>query len=421
MAQHWTTNTPSADPFDAASNFFRGAPDVASIFLRDFLGGTPQFPMGPSPAFPFDASGSQGAPGAPPFGAPAPTHDSVPPASRSAISRLPDVSVTKDDLADEANSTCCICIDDFEIHERVTRLPCGHLFHRCCVEDWLQKHCTCPVCRYELPTSDPGFEQGRQDRMQQQRPRYRKRALERKSAHELKRLASAVGADTRGCLEKSDLVARLVESDRIEIIEETPAASTHEAQASEAGPSAPFADAEQFSPPEPTSYPASDAAADAAGVHCAVSSTASTYSTSFTASTASTASTTSTASTATDAHGHVESFKTELGKLSVSDLKQLMRSMGGLSLESCFEKAEMVEQILNAGTMQDHTRHSPGEARTSSTAPQGPGMVSLDELNHMPIRELKSMMRRLDVDFTSCIEKAEMVRRLLASGKVALC
>jgi hypothetical protein len=54
-----------------------------------------------------------------------------PPAATSSLAALPTVAVTEKDLADEANSTCCVCIDDFVLGEKATRLPCGHLFHRC--------------------------------------------------------------------------------------------------------------------------------------------------------------------------------------------------------------------------------------------------------------------------------------------------
>jgi hypothetical protein len=45
---------------------------------------------------------------------------------------------------------------DLEEGERVTVLPCGHPFHKGCVEPWLiHKSALCPICKQSiLPTGD---------------------------------------------------------------------------------------------------------------------------------------------------------------------------------------------------------------------------------------------------------------------------
>ncbi|KNC83984.1 hypothetical protein SARC_03804 [Sphaeroforma arctica JP610] len=56
---------------------------------------------------------------------------------------------------------CAICMGDECAHDAprvVTGLPCGHEFHRECVRRWLQNSKTCPICRYELPDSEPGLD-----------------------------------------------------------------------------------------------------------------------------------------------------------------------------------------------------------------------------------------------------------------------
>ena len=48
---------------------------------------------------------------------------------------------------------CSICSRDFEHGERLTRLPCSseHTFHRDCIEGWLTRQGTCPLCRSRQP------------------------------------------------------------------------------------------------------------------------------------------------------------------------------------------------------------------------------------------------------------------------------
>lgn len=47
---------------------------------------------------------------------------------------------------------CPICYEC--MHTRITKLKCGHTFHKKCIDRWAEEHCTCPYCRqrfrYEL-------------------------------------------------------------------------------------------------------------------------------------------------------------------------------------------------------------------------------------------------------------------------------
>ncbi|KAG8088537.1 hypothetical protein GUJ93_ZPchr0010g10878 [Zizania palustris] len=46
---------------------------------------------------------------------------------------------------------CCVCISRFCDGEEVRRLPCGHAFHRDCVDRWLALcRRTCPLCRLHV-------------------------------------------------------------------------------------------------------------------------------------------------------------------------------------------------------------------------------------------------------------------------------
>ena len=47
----------------------------------------------------------------------------------------------------EPGATCSICLDE---HEYPVILPCCHLFHRQCIENWLGSEKHCPLCKTEL-------------------------------------------------------------------------------------------------------------------------------------------------------------------------------------------------------------------------------------------------------------------------------
>ena len=141
-----------------------------------------------------------------------------PPACPKAIRQLPLVSVTPEDLVDENNRECCICFEEHNIHDKVIRLPCAHIYHPQCITQWLVKHCTCPVCRYELPTDNVVYERERKKRMKNRKPRYAKYELERMNIKGLRDLCHLLKIATRGLMEKKDFVDVILKSDKIIII-----------------------------------------------------------------------------------------------------------------------------------------------------------------------------------------------------------
>lgn len=48
-----------------------------------------------------------------------------------------------------AQTTCAICLDDFIPRTSTVReLPCGHIFHSCCIDTFLTHNsCLCPLCK----------------------------------------------------------------------------------------------------------------------------------------------------------------------------------------------------------------------------------------------------------------------------------
>ena len=145
-----------------------------------------------------------------------------PPASAQILARLPIVKVTPDDMERDGNDVCCICMEDHVVGARATKLPCGHIYHGACVEAWLAKHCTCPVCRFELDTEDRAYEEGRKRRMSSRRIRYRRSELEGMSVRTLKQLCSStLGIDVSQCVEKSEIVAAIACNSSVEIVAES--------------------------------------------------------------------------------------------------------------------------------------------------------------------------------------------------------
>jgi hypothetical protein len=47
---------------------------------------------------------------------------------------------------------CMVCLEgtDEEVQESHEVLPCGHIYHRCCLQSWRFQHDSCPTCRYNL-------------------------------------------------------------------------------------------------------------------------------------------------------------------------------------------------------------------------------------------------------------------------------
>jgi len=132
--------------------------------------------------------------------------------------------VTPEDLVDENNRECCICFESHNLRDKVTRLPCAHIFHPQCINEWLTKHCTCPICRYELPTTNQVYESGRQERMATRKPRFASYELQRMKTSELMDLCTnklnipIVGSGYT----KQEVIDRIVGSGKIDVISAPP-------------------------------------------------------------------------------------------------------------------------------------------------------------------------------------------------------
>ena len=67
--------------------------------------------------------------------------------SKDKISKIPLKPFRK--ALFEDNSNCIICMETFNENELVKQLPCGHIFHGNCIDQWLREQKTCPFCKSE--------------------------------------------------------------------------------------------------------------------------------------------------------------------------------------------------------------------------------------------------------------------------------
>ncbi|CAL8364685.1 unnamed protein product [Gadus morhua 'NCC'] len=51
---------------------------------------------------------------------------------------------------EDTEEKCTICLSILEEGEDVRRLPCMHLFHQLCVDQWLLTNKKCPICRVDI-------------------------------------------------------------------------------------------------------------------------------------------------------------------------------------------------------------------------------------------------------------------------------
>ncbi|XP_069480481.1 E3 ubiquitin-protein ligase Arkadia isoform X4 [Ambystoma mexicanum] len=54
------------------------------------------------------------------------------------------------ELEEDTEEKCTICLSILEEGEDVRRLPCMHLFHQVCVDQWLITNKKCPICRVDI-------------------------------------------------------------------------------------------------------------------------------------------------------------------------------------------------------------------------------------------------------------------------------
>ncbi|XP_019182832.1 PREDICTED: RING-H2 finger protein ATL57-like [Ipomoea nil] len=61
------------------------------------------------------------------------------------------IPATRYDAAVEPPLECTVCLSTFEEGEAIRKLKCKHVFHKDCLDTWLEQcSATCPLCRSKL-------------------------------------------------------------------------------------------------------------------------------------------------------------------------------------------------------------------------------------------------------------------------------
>jgi hypothetical protein len=61
------------------------------------------------------------------------------------------IKIKKNDIIETETENCFICMESYNYGEFKRLLPnCKHCFHKKCIDKWLKKNASCPVCRDEL-------------------------------------------------------------------------------------------------------------------------------------------------------------------------------------------------------------------------------------------------------------------------------
>lgn len=70
------------------------------------------------------------------------------------VAAIPTMKFNREAFSSMEDAQCTICLGEYQEKEVLRIMPkCGHSFHLSCIDVWLRKQSTCPVCR--LSVQDP--------------------------------------------------------------------------------------------------------------------------------------------------------------------------------------------------------------------------------------------------------------------------
>jgi hypothetical protein len=67
------------------------------------------------------------------------------------LSQIDKKTISYEELLNDNNDDdCTICLEEFNNDDEIVKLKCNHLFHSKCIDDWIEKNQSCPLCRVNL-------------------------------------------------------------------------------------------------------------------------------------------------------------------------------------------------------------------------------------------------------------------------------
>ena len=87
-----------------------------------------------------------------------PLRNAQPPAEgiqAAEIDRYTSLVKYKNLIGGMEQTTCAVCLDNFERNSKVRTLNCNHAFHHDCIQTWLSKKAVCPLCKANAKVEKP--------------------------------------------------------------------------------------------------------------------------------------------------------------------------------------------------------------------------------------------------------------------------
>jgi hypothetical protein len=66
------------------------------------------------------------------------------------VRRAQESAAAGGDSSGDGRASCLVCLENFNAGDEVKTLPCLHMFHTACIDEWLANSGVCPVCKFRV-------------------------------------------------------------------------------------------------------------------------------------------------------------------------------------------------------------------------------------------------------------------------------